>query len=328
MGDKTTRREFLKQMALTGAALTALPCVVQAAGELAKEAGGKSRVVISTDNTALTSDYEAVQAVVTKMLHMSMAKLTDSKTGTEAWKKLFSSKDIVGIKVNCLCGKLVSTRPEVVRAVITGLKMAGVDENNIIVWDRSSADMVRCGFKPNKSGPGVKYFADDDDWGPTMQQGVWKGRITKVISEKVTAIVNMPILKTHHIAGLSCCLKNHYGSFDNPGDYHGNNCDPAVADFNSIPMVKDKARLFVVDALRPQHSGGPQLQEKDQFNYYSMMVSNDPVAADYQGLQIIQTKLAELGKEPIPASKTPWLGSAQERGVGTCDPKKIELVQV
>ena len=33
--------------------------------------------------------------------------------------------------------------------------MAGVDENNIIVWDRSSSDLIKCGFIPN-SGKGVK----------------------------------------------------------------------------------------------------------------------------------------------------------------------------
>jgi len=326
MGHKTTRREFLKQMALTGAALAALPGVVEAAGKMA--AGGKSRVVIATDAAALTKDNEAVQAVVEKMLGMSMAMLTDSKNGAEAWKKLFSPKDVVGIKVNCLFGKMVSTRPEVVLAVIAGLKTAGVDENNIIVWDRSSSDLAKCGYILNKTGAGVKYFADDDHWGPEIQQGAFKGRITKVISEKVTAIINMPILKTHGITGISCCLKNHYGSFDNPGNHHGHCCNPAMADFSSIPMVKDKTRLVVVDVLRPQHSGGPGLQVEDQFNCYSMMVSADPVAADYLGLQIIQDKLTQLGKELIPDKKLGWLTSAQERGVGTCDPRKIDLLRV
>ena len=327
MGQKTTRREFLRQMALTGAALTALPGVVEAAGKIAQTAGGKSRVVITTDAAALTRDNEAVQAVVEKMLDKSLAKLTDSKSGADAWKKLFSPKDVVGIKVNCLFGKMVSTRPEVVRAVIAGLRTAGVDENNIIVWDRSSGDLAKSGFSLNKDGPGVKYFADDDNWGPEIQQGAFKGRITKVISEKVTAIINMPVLKTHGITGISCCLKNHYGSFDNPGNHHGNCCN-AMADFSSIPMVKDKTRLVVVDALRPQHSGGPGLQADDQFNYYSMMVSADPLAADYQGLQIIQGKLTQLGKEPIPDKKLGWLTSAHERGVGTCDPNKIEVLRV
>ena len=99
MGEKTTRREFLKQMAITGVALTAFPIIGQAAEQTAK-AGGKSRVVIATDAAVMPKENEIAQAVLEKMLDKSMTKLTDTKTSTEAWTKLFSPKDIVGIKIN------------------------------------------------------------------------------------------------------------------------------------------------------------------------------------------------------------------------------------
>jgi uncharacterized protein (DUF362 family) len=324
MGDKTTRREFLKQMALTGAALSTLPGALMAAEPAAS---GKSRVVITTDPAVMPKEGEVSQAVFDKMVGKCVAKLTDSKTGSEAWKKLFKPSDVVGIKINCLFGKGVSTRPEAVRAVIAGLKLAGVDENNIIVWDRSSSDMIKSGYKMNPDGPGVKYFADDGQWGEEISHGRFKGHITKVISEKVTAFINMPALKTHGISGVSCCLKNHFGSFDNPGNHHANSCI-AMADFSAIPVVKEKARLVIVDAVRPQHSGGPGLQSQDQWNLYSVMVSRDPVAADYHGTEIIQARLREIGKDTIPNKKLVWMQSAQEQGVGTCDPGKIELLRV
>ena len=324
MGHKTTRREFLKHMALTGAALTVLPGVVDAA---VNSVGGKTRVVMATNKAIMPKEGEIATGVAEKMLGTSMAKLTDSKTGAQAWKKLFSPKDVVGIKINCLFGKGVSTRPELVDAVIAGLKMAGVKEDNIIVWDRSSSDLVKCGFIPNKNGPGVKYFADDNSWGPEVSKGNFKGKITTVIDEKVTAIINMPILKTHGMTGISCCLKNHYGSFDNPGNHHGNSCI-AMADFNSLPKVVEKTRLVVVDAIRPQFNGGPGLQAQDQFNYYSLMVSKDPVAADYEGLQIIRSVRAKHNLEDFPASKIAWLKASQDLGCGTCDPSKIEFVQI
>jgi len=325
MGEKTTRREFLKQMALAGAALTVLPGVAEAA-EAAAKGSSKSRVVIATDTAVFSQGTTVNKAVLGKMLGNSMAKLTDSKTGAQAWEKLFTPNDVVGIKVNCLFGVGVSTRPEVVRAVIDGLKMAGVDENNIIVWDRSTSDLIKAGFSPN-SGKGVKVFADDDHWGPEIQRGAFKGKISTVINDRVTAIINMPVLKSHGLTGVSCCMKNHFGSFNNPGKHHGNACTPAMADFNSIPMVKDKTRLVVVDALRPQHSSGPGLQNNDQFNYHSLIVSADPVAADYHGTGIIQSELAKAGKQTIPDSKLIWLQAAQERGVGTCDPSKIEVLK-
>lgn len=324
MGDKTTRREFLKQIALTGAALTTLPGSLAAAEPEAKR---KSRVVMTTDRAVMPRENEVSQAVFEKMVGRCIAKLTDSNTGAEGWKKLFKPTDVVGIKINCLFGRGVSTRPEAVRAVIAGLKMAGVDENNIIVWDRSSSDMIKSGFPINKNGPGVKYFADDGDWGDTITHGRFKGRVSRVITDRITALINMPVLKTHGISGLSCCLKNHFGSFDNPGNHHADACI-AMADFSAIPVVKAKSRLVVVDAIRPQHSGGPGLQTQDQWNLYSVMVSRDPVAADYVGTEIIQSKLKDLGRNPIPEKKLVWLGAAQELGVGVCDPNKIEVLRV
>lgn len=325
---RTTRREFLKQVALTGAAVTGLPGAVEAAEKALSGPEGKSRVIVATDKAVLKDESQVVQSVLEKMLDRSVAKLTGTSSGAEGWQKLFKPEDVVGIKVNCLFGKGVSTRPEMAQAVVRGLKLAGVKEQNIIIWDRSTNDLVKCGFKPNKDGAGALCYGDDGDWGELIEQGEFKGRISKIISDKVTAFVNLPILKTHGIAGISCCLKNHYGSFDNPGSHHGGHCNPAMADFSAIPVVKKKTRLVVVDALRPQYDGGPGLKADAQFDHYSLMASLDPVAADYEGLQVIQKRRTESGLDPIGPKVTAWLQSAQERGVGVCDPAKIEVIRV
>ena len=323
---KTTRREFLKQIAVTGASISALPSAIQAAQNALKGADGKSRVVIATDAGVLAGEGEIVQSVLEKMLDRSIAKLTDSPSGTEGWKKLFSPDDVVGIKVNCLFGKGASTHPETARAVIHGLKSAGVKEDNIIIWDRSTNDLIKVGYKPNRDGAGVKCYGDDGDWGETIERGAFKGRISKIISQKVTAFVNVPILKTHGITGISCALKNHYGSFDNPGSHHENNCNPAIADFSSIPVVKQKSRLVVVEALRPQYDGGPGLKVDAQWSYCSVITSFDPLAVDYQGMLLIQQKRAEHDLGAFKGNVIAWLASAQDRGVGTCDPSRIEVV--
>ncbi|MHB9038050.1 MAG: DUF362 domain-containing protein [Armatimonadota bacterium] len=328
MGNRTTRREFLKQAAAAGLAIAGLNGAGAAVKSSAKGASGKSRVVIAKDMSVLGKNDQISQSVLDEMLNSSLTKLTDTQSASLAWKKLFAPTDVVGIKVNALFGKGVSTHPEVVESVIRGLKSAGVKADNIIVWDRATGDLIKSGFKPNKDGAGVKFIADDGDWGEVIEQGAFKGRISKIIADKITAMVNVPILKTHGIAGISCCLKNHYGSFNNPGDYHANHCNPAMADFSAIPMVKDKTRLVVIDALRAQYDAGPGPKVDAQFNYYGLICSTDPVAADYQGLEIIQAKRKEVGLAPIPAADTAWLQSAQERGVGICDPARIELINV
>lgn len=327
MGDKTTRREFLKQVALTGAAITAIPQIASAAEKAVKGVDGKSRVIIASDPAVLKSEGEIVQSVLEKMLDRGVAKLTKTSTAVEGWKKLFSPDDVVGVKVNCLFGKGVSTHPEVTNAVVRGLMQAGVKPSNIIIWDRSTGDLIKGGYNPNRKEGGVLCYGDDGDWGEEITQGSFKGKITKIISETVTAIVNVPILKTHGISGISCCLKNHYGSFDNPGNHHKNH-NTALADFSAIPMVKEKTRLVVIDALRPQCDGGPGYQADAQFDYHSLIVSADPVAADYQGMQIINEQRRKTDRDPLPTDKMAWLQNAQDRGVGVCDPGKIELIKV
>lgn len=327
MGEKTTRREFLKQVALTGAALSSIPGIAKAAEGVAKGQGGKSKVVITTNAAVLKGESQISQSVLEKMLDKNIAKLTSTSTAADGWKKLFTPNDVVGIKVNCLFGKGVATHPEVVQAVVRGLKLAGVKEDNIIIWDRSTGDLIKSGFTPNKDGNGVKCYGDDGDWGEEIQQGSFKGRITKVISKKITAMINVPILKTHGISGISCCLKNHYGSFDNPGNHH-ENFNTAVADFSAIPVVKDKTKLVVVDALRPQYDGGPGLKPEAQFNYYSIITSTDPLAADAVGVQIIEQKRKQMKLEDMPKDKLVWLKSAEERGVGISDLSKIDVIRV
>ena len=314
---------------MTGAAISGIPGIAQAASQAAeKTTGGKSRVVIATNSGVLHANNQLRTNVLGDMLDASVAKLTAVSSGREGWKKLFSADDVVGIKVNCLFGKGVATRPEFADTVAQRLISAGVKPENIIIWDRSTADLIKCGFTPNKDGAGVKCYGDDGDWGKVIERGSFKGRITKIISDKVTAVVNLPILKTHGITGISCCLKNHYGSFDNPGSHHSNHCNPALADFNSIPVVRNKTRLVLVDALRPQYDGGPGLKVKAQSNYHSVLASVDPLAADYEGLQIIEKQRSEKELDPLPTEKLEWMKSAQSRGVGTCDPAKIEAIRV
>ncbi len=313
---------------MAGAAVAGLPGALDAAQNALAGPGGKSRVIVATDPSVFGSEGEIAQGVLDKMLGRCVAKLTSSQTAVDGWKKLFKPTDVVGIKVNCLFGKGVSTRPEVAMAIVNGLMSAGVEEENIIVWDRSSRDLIKSGYKPNKDGAGLKCLADDGDWGELIERGAFKGRITKIISEKVTAFINAPILKTHRIAGVSIALKNHYGSFDNPGSHHDNNCNPALADFSSIPVVKEKTRLVVVDALRAQHSGGPSLKPDAQWDFNSLIMGDDPVAVDSYGLRVIQEKRKELGLDPLDQKLTAWLESAQERGVGTCDPDRIQVVNV
>lgn len=325
MSDRTTRREFLKRVAVSSAAIAGIPAVLGAKETETAAGPGKTRIVIARD-TAMFADDAAVQSAIERNLARAMTTLTGKNSVEEAWKSLFKPEDVVGVKINCLFGKTVSTRPEVVNAVTAGLMLAGVKPENIIVWDRSTGDLAKCGFTINKTGPGIIYWADDRDWGEEVKNGSFNGKLSKIF-DRLTAVVNVPVVKHHGTAGLSCALKNHYGSFHNPGEHHSNNCNPQLADLNAIPQIKNKTRLIVADALKPQCDGGPKANPGRQWVYNSILVGTDPVAIDVEARDIINARRKEVGLAEL-EQETGWIASAAEREVGTDDPAKIEVVRI
>jgi len=140
----------------------------------------------------------------------------------------------------------------------------------------------------------------------------------------------VPILKDHGTAGVTIAFKNHYGSFDNPGAHHGNNCDPYLADLYSLPAIREKTRLIVCEAIRPLANGGPGLNNQYLWDYNGILVATDPVAMDYQGWQIIEARRKEIGLPPLAQTGRPvrHLATAARMGLGTNDPEKMRVIKI
>jgi len=332
MADRSNRRQFLKQAAVAGA-LAACPRVVQGSASAA-ESSAKSRLVI-VRNPEVLSDTDEIGGDIQKeilagMLNNAVVKLTDRSDAAAAWRSLFKPDDVVGIKVNCLGSRGATTHPEVAHAVADALISIGVKPSNIIIWDRSTSDLISSGYTINRSRNGVRVLANDDDWEdePTIA-GTFNGRLTKIITRDITALINIPFMKDHQLAGITGALKNHYGSFHNPMTCHGNRCDPYIADLNGIPAIRDKTRLIVMDALRPQAHGGPGLLRQALWDYYGLLVSQDPVAVDSMSWRIIDERrkqmglpmVAEAGREPVS------IVTAAARGLGVMDLDRMEIVR-
>jgi hypothetical protein len=105
---------------------------------------------------------------------------------------------------------------------------------------------------------------------------------------------------------------------------HRNNCDPYIAQVNSVPDVKNKTRLIICDALLGQYDGGPG--GAPQWLNNQLIISKDSVAVDYEGLMIIEQKRRDKGLESI-IEKAKHIKTASRMGLGTNDPKKIELIK-
>lgn len=348
-----SRREFLEQSVTLGLAALGLggcrgtaqsattapdqaaqkpmaPVATSTSEAPAAKGSGRSKVVLVKNPQAVRGE-EVDAEVVAEMLAQGMVALTGAASAAEAWKKFFQPTDVVGLKINCLFGPGASTHPEVTEAVAQGVQQAGVPAGNIIVWDRSDDDLQKSGYTVNRDGAGVKCYGTNGDYEPdATQHGRFNGRLSQVLTQQITALVNVPILKDHSIAGVTVSMKNHYGSFHNPGEHHANNCDPYLADLNDLPVIREKTRLFICDALRPTAEGGPGFNPQHIWSYGGLLLSTDPVALDYWGWRIIEARRKETGLPSLEQVGRPprWIASAAARGLGVNDPKQIDLVQV
>ncbi|MHB1461840.1 MAG: DUF362 domain-containing protein [Armatimonadota bacterium] len=322
-----SRRMFLLGLASKGADAVRQSPLVSAFIQLTKKVG--PTVVEANRPQAVTSDMRLHSDMVREMVFASVRQLTGQKKDQLAWSQLFDKSDVVGIKVNTLFGPGACTSPEVVNAVVEGVKLAGVAADKIIIWDRTDADLLKCKFRLNREA-GVKCYGTNSDYETEATKvGSFEGRLSKILTQQITALVNLPILKHHSITGLSCAFKNHYGSFDNPGQHHGNGCDPYLSEVNSLPSIRNKTRLILCDALRPLCDGGPGFTPKFQWGYGSILASFDALAMDVIGTKIIDNRRKEMGIATLEASGKPvrHLVTAAKMGLGEGDLHHIRVIK-
>jgi uncharacterized protein (DUF362 family) len=313
----TTRRGLLRAC-LAGALAHPVP------------AQAKSRVVIARD-----PDSAIDSARLLGLLDRAVQGVCNADSPLEAWKKIVRPGEVVGLKVNCLAGRgSASTSPMLVEAVCERLQQAGIRAGGLIVWDRLDDDLESAGFHPSTRAGRIRYIGNDQagyesDLATFGEAG---SLLSTTLTRTCDAVIGLPVLKDHGIAGVTMGLKNFFGAVHNPNKYHSNAGDPYVADVYMLPPIRRKVRLHICDALAPQYEGGPSYMPHWSWPFHGLVASRDPVALDYTGWQIIERKRAEKGlptlrgvrREPAYIARA---ADAQHR-LGTNDPGLIEKVEI
>ncbi len=290
-------------------------------------------VVIAKDDSVFTETGNVKEALVLNLLHKAVMQLTNALSPEKAWQSLFKPGDVVGIKLNCLSGRIMSPHVSVVESIIQGLKSAGVKDKNIIVFERFNRELETAGFRVRRRTEGIQCFGTDElPGGGYENEPQLAGSVgtcfSKIVSRLCTAIVNVPVLKDHDLAGVSVAMKNFFGVIHNPNKYHGNNCNPFIAELNTHPYLADKVRLIVCDALLAQYHGGPGYKPQWTWNYNGIIVGRDPVALDRICHTIIEERRKAMKLPSLKqANREPkYISTAATLGLGIDDISKINLV--
>ena len=349
--ESITRRRFLKGAIGAGVAVGAWSSVSsESEAQLSQPSpDGESEeqlvaVVEATSDKAWKEDALDEQ-IVSEMMDRAIMKLAGRDSPKESWKDFVLPDDIVGIKVNPLAGKQLSTRRIVVDKIIEGLYGAGVLNNQIIIWDRFEAHLINAGYKINRTDQGVRVYASDSpgvgydeeifyetkkDSKTRRENGSMKSLYSKIVTRDVDVIINVPVMKHHAMTGVSGCLKNlAFGSVDNTRRFHPSplHCDPAISDVFDHEILRNKVVLNIVDGLLASYDGGPVYDPKGEWKYGGILMSRDPVALDQVLLQSIGEKREKM-ELPSITRLSNHIRSAWRAGIGTNDLDEMDIQQI
>lgn len=319
-----------------------------------------AKVVVCHDEDSIKDDAPDENAAY-RMLSSSMMALTGCKKVSKAWRKIISPKDIIGLKVNPIGGKLLSTSHAVVQSVVRQLEEAGVPRKNIIIWDRREEDLRNCGFT-SENYPGIRvmsteyldlkgsfYDADGKLYGesridkdhyfyadveeeydaytiPYMINSGKYSYFSKIVTQEVTKIINIPVMKNAG-SSVTTCMKNlAFGSISNTSRLHKQLWHHTCAYVCAFPPLRDKVVLNIIDGIRGCFDGGPAANPQFICDYKTLMVGTDPVAVDSAAYDMVIKKRIEEGVQKSDTSKGLLFAKiAQELGLGTTDCEIINI---
>jgi hypothetical protein len=259
--------------------------------------------------------------VVLAMLDAGLSALADGADAMGVWRVLFARGERVLLKVNCIA-YAGPTQPAVTYAVAQRLQDAGLAAEEVLIFDRTDYELEGAGYRLNEGGPGVQCHG-------SRGKGT-EARLTQASVQffqeldACDAVINLPTPKHHGTAGVSVALKNHYGSVDRPGALHGQRCDPAIAELNAQPIVREKTRLVVGAALQVSPHDW-NLPEREN----ALLLAFDPVAHDTVARDILVRHREALGMSTGSLIQgAPQLATAQALGLGATDADKIDLREI
>ncbi len=217
--------------------------------------------------------------------------------------------------------------PHAVVALVTELiEKAGVRGADILIYDVAGTRNVgqpihdRIRANPNREFQAVQFLVNTDyKQGdrmfpvPDMNNPVRfsGGHLpTAYLARQVTEatyMINMALLRPHGMAGVTLTGKNHFGSvhFPNDGGWTPRPLHPAVmrtqpmGSYNALVdlfghrHLGGKTMLFILDGLyTAEHNEGSVFKWASFGNHWasSMLMSQDPVAIDSVGLDILRNE--------------------------------------
>ena len=292
-----------------------------------------STVVLIRAKGVLTQEGDINQKKLLRMYNQGIQILMGQQNSKDSLRLLFKSNDRVGIKINTISGRKLSSRPEVSFSLANLLQESGIQQKNIIIWDRTNRELRDAGYSLNLSRSGPKVFGTDTKgfgYDPRLISHRNIGSLfSSIQSDNITASISLAVLKDHGMAGVTAGMKNYFGAIHNPNKYHDFNCNPFIAELFETEFIKRKHKLTILDSLVVQYHRGPSYHARWAEINEALIFSLDPVAADFVGWQVIEKLRAEKGLPSLKEEKRApiYLSTAEKMGLGKANPEEIQIIE-
>jgi uncharacterized protein DUF362 len=365
LGPGLSRRELLRvlggSLGPVQLARTATFSPPLAAGTLGIPGLFPGRVIGIEHRGALVSgNYRG--PVIEQMFQRGMAELAGTPAWQDAWRLFFEPGDVVGIKVNPAGLPHIVSSPEILWQIVQGLEAAGIKRNDIVIYDRYREEFLSAGMG-QWVPQGARTMFAADRWEQTQQAidgydpdhfmemaiglpgqnvgdpTVCRSYAAEFITKAVNKLVNLTVLKDHQAAGVTLALKNlSNGLVNNVNrshpDYTRNYTGSFIPAVVSIPAIRNKAVLHIIDGVKGLYHSGPHAQPQFLWEHCTLYFASDPVALDRVGWTVIDQKRVSVGMKPVqlaPADEySHWQNRQPEHieiagmmGLGEWDPARI-----
>jgi uncharacterized protein (DUF362 family) len=306
------RRDFLKTSVVAGAALSLNFDGLQAA--------------LSSNTMAVEATPELVAVMGGEpqaMLGKALETLGGLGSYVKKGQKVVIKPNIGWDRTPDLAG---NTNPELIKALVKGCLDAGASK--VTVFDNTCDNWQKCYQSSGiaeavKAAGGLIVPGNDEKYYKevALPKGV-KLKSAKIHEALLEADVwfNVPILKNHGGAKLSCAMKNYMGIVWDRRFFHSNNLQQCIAD---ICTWDKKPALNIVDAYRMMHQNGPQGKSAaDVATIKSLIASTNIVAIDTAALGLFnQVKKLEI-------NAVGHIGLGERLNLGTTDLDKVTIKRI
>jgi hypothetical protein len=272
-------------------------------------------IAVKSDKVVDVTSSKANAEVVKEMMAKGMSALTGDANPDDAWKRFFQKEDIVGIKVNCGGYPYCVSAYEIVTETIARLQKAGIPPTQIFIYERFQNQLDEVNYTPHipkgveiVAAESANRYGDNGGYDPAVfveadlfGEEDTRSNMMRLVSQRVTKIINIPNMKDHGATGVTGCLKNiAYGSFsnvarthDNTGKSHTYSFVPTLA---SVEPLRSKVVLQIMDGIRGVWHGGPFARSQKYLFYpKTIMFGTDPVAIDRLLIDIIDDERKRHG---------------------------------